>query len=55
MQTKIVITGGSGPVKSTLIKEFVKRNFMCMPEITRESNHNARQNGTVQLFLPKPL
>ncbi len=55
MQTKIVITGGPGTGKSTVIKELVKRNFMCMPEISREITQNARQNGTEQLFLTKPL
>lgn len=55
MQTKIVITGGPGTGKSTVIKELAKRNFMCMPEISREITLNARQNGTEQLFLTKPL
>jgi predicted ATPase len=55
MQTKIVITGGPGTGKSTVIKELVERNFMCMPEISREITQNARQNGTEQLFLTKPL
>ncbi|MGV8947206.1 MAG: AAA family ATPase [Lutibacter sp.] len=55
MQTKIVITGGPGTGKSTVIKELAKRNFTCMPEISREITLNARQNGTEQLFLTKPL
>jgi predicted ATPase len=55
MQTKIVITGGPGTGKSTLIKELANRNFICMPEISREITQNARQNGTEQLFLTKPL
>lgn len=55
MQTKIVITGGPGTGKSTIIKELAKRNFMCMPEISRAITQNARQNGTEQLFLTKPL
>ncbi len=55
MQTKIVITGGPGTGKSTIIKELVKRNFTCMHEISRAVTQNARQNGTEQLFLTKPL
>ena len=55
MQTKIVITGGPGTGKSTVITELAKRNFTCMPEISREVTLNARQNGTEQLFLTKPL
>ena len=49
MQTKVVITGGPGTGKSTVIKELAKRNFTCMPEISREITQDARQNGTEQL------
>lgn len=55
MQTKIVITGGPGTGKSTVIEELAKRNFMCMPEVSREITLNARKNGTEQLFLTNPL
>ena len=55
MQTKIVITGGPGTGKSTIIKELAKRNYTCMLEISREVTLNARQNGTEQLFLTNPL
>lgn len=55
MQRKIVITGGPGTGKSTVIEELAKRNFTCMPEISREVTLNARNNGTEQLFLTKPL
>lgn len=55
MQRKIVITGGPGTGKSTVIEELTKRNFMCMPEISREVTLNARKNGTEQLFLTQPL
>ena len=55
MQKKIVITGGPGTGKSTVIKELTNRNFMCMPEISREVTLNARQKGVEQLFLTKPL
>ncbi|PHQ55817.1 MAG: ATPase [Lutibacter sp.] len=55
MQQKIVITGGPGTGKSTVIKELAKRNYMCMPEISRDVTLNARKNGTEQLFLTKPL
>jgi predicted ATPase len=55
MQQKIVITGGPGTGKSTIIEELAKRNFTCMKEISREVTLNARQNGTEQLFLTKPL
>ena len=55
MQQKIVITGGPGTGKSTVIEELANRNFMCMPEISREVTLNARKDGTAQLFLTKPL
>ena len=55
MQQKIVITGGPGTGKSTIIDELINRNFTCMTEISREITLNARKNGTEQLFLTKPL
>ena len=55
MQRKIVITGGPGTGKSTVIEELIKRNFTCMAEISREVTLNARKNGSEQLFLTKPL
>jgi predicted ATPase len=55
MQQKIVITGGPGTGKSTIIEELSKRNFTCMPEISREVTLNARKKGIEQLFLTKPL
>ncbi|MFK5957427.1 MAG: ATP-binding protein [Lutibacter sp.] len=55
MQQKIVITGGPGTGKSTIINELMKRDFTCMTEISREITLNARKNGTEQLFLTKPL
>jgi len=55
MQQKIVITGGPGTGKSTVIEELIKRNFKCMTEISREVTLNARKNGSEQLFLTKPL
>ncbi len=55
MQTKIVITGGPGTGKSTVIEELIKRNFECMPEISREVTLQAQKRGIEQLFLTKPL
>jgi len=55
MQQKIVITGGPGTGKSTIIEELINRNFTCMKEISREVTLNARKNGTEQLFITKPL
>ncbi|HKJ07400.1 MAG TPA: ATP-binding protein [Flavobacteriaceae bacterium] len=55
MQQKIVITGGPGTGKSTVIEELQKRNYLCMNEISREVTLNARKKGIDQLFLTKPL
>ncbi len=55
MQQKIVITGGPGTGKTTVIEALIKRNFMCMTEISREVTLNARRKGTEQLFLTNPL
>ncbi len=55
MQQKIVITGGPGTGKSTVIEELAKRQFMCMHEISREVTLNARKKGIEQLFLTQPL
>jgi predicted ATPase len=55
MQKKIVITGGPGTGKSTVINELEKRNFECMHEISREVTLMARKNGIEQLFLKDPM
>lgn len=55
MQTKIVITGGPGTGKSTVIEALSKLNFLCMPEVSRAVTLNAREKGIDQLFLTKPL
>ena len=55
MQQKIIITGGPGTGKSTIINELLKLNYACMPEISRQITLAAQKKGTVQLFLKKPL
>ncbi len=55
MQQKIVITGGPGTGKSTIIEELTKLKYTCMPEISREITLNAKKKGIDQLFLKKPL
>lgn len=52
---KIVITGGPGTGKSSLIHELKKRNFSCFEEISRQVTLDARKDGIDQLFLTKPL
>ncbi|MCF6297976.1 MAG: ATP-binding protein [Flavobacteriaceae bacterium] len=55
MQQKIVITGGPGTGKSTILNELIHQKYTCMPEISREIILKAREGGTEQLFLKKPL
>ncbi|WP_044405266.1 AAA family ATPase [Lacinutrix sp. Hel_I_90] len=56
MNTKtIVITGGPGTGKSSLIKELTKRGFTCFEEISRDVILKAREEGIEQLFLTDPI
>lgn len=55
MQRKIVITGGPGTGKSSLINELTNQKFFCMNEISRKVTLDARENGIEQLFLKAPL
>ncbi len=56
MNTKrIVITGGPGTGKSSIINELIKRNFTCFEEVSRQVTLDARKDGIEQLFLTKPL
>lgn len=54
-QNKIVITGGPGTGKSTVIDELQKMGFTCMPEISRTITKKAKESGIDQLFLTEPL
>jgi len=52
---KIVITGGPGTGKSTLINELIKRGHICLEEISRQVTLDAKKDGVDQLFLKNPL
>jgi len=52
---KIVITGGPGTGKSSLIDELKKRGHICFEEISRQVTLEARKNGVDQLFLTDPI
>lgn len=54
-QKKIVITGGPGTGKSTVIDHLEKMKFTCMPEISRTITKEAQESGIDQLFLTDPL
>lgn len=56
MNTKrIVITGGPGTGKTSIINELINRKFNCLEEISRQVTLNARKKGIDQLFLTNPL
>lgn len=52
---KIVITGGPGTGKSSIINELINRSYFCLEEISRQITREARKDGTEQLFLKNPL
>lgn len=52
---KIVITGGPGTGKSTLINELIRRGYTCFEEISRQIILDAKKDGIDQLFLTNPL
>lgn len=51
----IVITGGPGTGKTTIIDKLIERGYACFPEISREITLEAKRQGIEQLFLEKPL
>jgi len=52
---KIVITGGPGTGKTSIINELLYRDFICLKEISRQVTLEAQQKGIDQLFLTDPL
>ena len=52
---KIVITGGPGTGKSTLVNELIRRGYTCLEEISRQVTLDAKKHGIDQLFLTQPL
>ena len=55
MQQKIVLIGGPGTGKSSVLNELIKRGYHCMPEVSREVTLKAQEEGIAQLFLTEPL
>ena len=51
----IVIIGGPGTGKSTIIDGLVDKGFCCYPEISRQVTLEAKKQGIEQLFLENPL
>ena len=56
MQKKrIVITGGPGTGKSSVIINLETKGFPCLHEVSREITLEAQKQGIEQLFLDQPL
>ena len=55
MQKKIIITGGPGTGKSTIINELLALEYTCIQEVSREVTLEARAKGIDQFFLSDPL
>lgn len=56
MNTKrILIIGGPGTGKSTLITDLEAKGYTCFHEISREVTAAAQKKGIEQLFLTQPL
>ena len=52
---KILITGGPGSGKTSIIKELENKNYNCEHEIVRSLTLEGKESGIDQLFLKKPL
>jgi predicted ATPase len=51
----IVIIGGPGTGKSTIINQLTSLGHCCYPEISRQVTAEAKKLGIDQLFLENPL
>ncbi|NQY07710.1 MAG: ATP-binding protein [Flavobacteriaceae bacterium] len=50
----IVISGGPGSGKTTIVSQLVKRGYSCFDEVSREIIIAAQKEGVEQLFLTDP-
>lgn len=51
----VVIIGGPGTGKTTIIDGLINKGYCCYPEISREVTLEAKKQGIEQLFLENPL
>lgn len=52
---RIVISGGPGSGKTTLVSELEQQGHTCMHEISRDVTRQAQKEGIEQLFLENPI
>ena len=55
MQQKIVLIGGPGTGKTSVINSLIDKGFQCFEEVSREVTLKAKEEGIDQLFLKEPL
>ena len=48
---RIVITGGPGTGKTTIINSLIESGYSCMEEVSRQITLEAQKNGIEQLFV----
>lgn len=51
----VVIIGGPGTGKTTIIDSLIANEYCCYPEVSREVTMEAKKQGIEQLFLENPL
>jgi predicted ATPase len=51
----VVIIGGPGTGKTTIIDALLSKGYCCYPEISRQVTMEAKKQGIEQLFLENPL
>jgi predicted ATPase len=51
----VVIVGGPGTGKSSVIDGLIEKGFCCYPEISRQVTIDAQKEGIEQLFIENPL
>ena len=51
MQQKIVLIGGPGTGKTSVLNALIQKGFFCMPEVSREVTlESKRRNGSTNCF-----
>jgi predicted ATPase len=54
-QQKIVLIGGPGTGKTTVLNKLKEKGFFCFHEVSRDVTLKAQNKGIEQLFLTEPL